>query len=92
MPIIVATAQAGSTEATIEEFPVTLIEKSKVVDTNGAGDSFVGGFLSQYYQGKDIATCIDAGIFLSREVVATGFSQSTCHQHATLPRARLHFW
>ena len=29
-----------------EEYPVVLLDQDKVVDTNGAGDSFVGGFLS----------------------------------------------
>jgi sugar/nucleoside kinase (ribokinase family) len=31
------------------------------VDTNGAGDAFVGGFLSQLVAGKDVAECCRAG-------------------------------
>lgn len=33
----------------------------KVVDTTAAGDSFVGGFLSQYAQGADIGAALVAG-------------------------------
>ena len=39
------------------------------MDTNGAGDSFVGAFLAQIYLNKDIKTAVQAGIALSREVV-----------------------
>jgi adenosine kinase len=47
------------------EFEIPAIEKDLIVDTNGAGDSFVGGFLSQIVQGKDLETAIKAGIWLS---------------------------
>jgi len=40
-----------------------------LVDTNGAGDSFVGAFMAQLYLGKDIDTCMKAGVYLSGEVV-----------------------
>lgn len=29
-------------------YPVPPIEKEKIIDTNGAGDAFVGGFLAGY--------------------------------------------
>ncbi|KAK8838355.1 hypothetical protein M9Y10_032980 [Tritrichomonas musculus] len=44
--------------------PLT-IEKSKIVDTNGAGDSFAGGFLAYYIQKAPLAKCIDAGHYSS---------------------------
>ena len=31
----------------IAKYPVTRVPADKLVDTNGAGDAFVGGFLSQ---------------------------------------------
>ena len=31
----------------VQSFPVTRVPEDKLVDTNGAGDAFVGGFLSQ---------------------------------------------
>jgi adenosine kinase len=43
-PVVLA-YQRGE-ETVVEEIPIPQIEKDKIVDTNGAGDSFVGGFLS----------------------------------------------
>lgn len=74
LPTIVAYHDLLSGEYKIKEYPIEPIEASKIVDTNGAGDSFVGGFLSQLYQGKGLDRCIEAGIYLSREVV----QQSGC--------------
>lgn len=53
----------------IEEFAVEPLEKSKIVDTNGAGDAFVGGFLSQYVKGKSIADAVRAGHYAARVVI-----------------------
>ena len=38
------------------------------MDTNGAGDAFVGGFLSQLFVGNSIEQAIDCGIYLSQEI------------------------
>jgi adenosine kinase len=54
---------------TVKEFPVPVIEEDKILDTNGAGDSFVGGFLSQLVQGKDLDKCVDCGIWVSELVI-----------------------
>lgn len=37
------------------------VEASKIVDTNGAGDSFVGGFLAMIAQGKSLEEACQAG-------------------------------
>lgn len=37
------------------------IDKSKIVDTNGAGDSFVGAFLAAIVQGKSVVEAVQAG-------------------------------
>jgi len=50
-------------------FPVPKIPKDQIVDTNGAGDSFVGGFLSQYVQGKPLEVCVKAGHYCASEVI-----------------------
>ena len=42
--------------------------------TIGAGDAFVGGFLSQLVKGKEIADCVRAGHYASRVVI----QQSGC--------------
>ncbi|XP_044591803.1 adenosine kinase 2 isoform X3 [Cotesia glomerata] len=54
---------------TIQEFPATSLPEEKVVDTNGAGDAFVGGFIAQYAQGKSIETCIKCGIWAATVIV-----------------------
>jgi adenosine kinase len=43
----------------VQVFPVT--KADKLVDTNGAGDAFVAGFLSQLLLGKDLVDCVNAG-------------------------------
>lgn len=50
---------AGQSEPV--EIPVEKIAKEKIVDLNGAGDAFVGGFISQYVSGKKIEECVNAG-------------------------------
>jgi adenosine kinase len=45
----------------VTKFPVIAIPKEKLVDTNAAGDSSVGGFLLQLVLGKDIPECVRAG-------------------------------
>eukprot|EP00013_Stygamoeba_regulata_P024515 CAMPEP_0177649154 /NCGR_PEP_ID=MMETSP0447-20121125/11218_1 /TAXON_ID=0 /ORGANISM="Stygamoeba regulata, Strain BSH-02190019" /LENGTH=351 /DNA_ID=CAMNT_0019151859 /DNA_START=81 /DNA_END=1137 /DNA_ORIENTATION=- len=51
--------------------PVPKLDASLIVDTNGAGDSFVGGFLSQYVQGAAIPRCIDAGHYAAQVTIQT---------------------
>jgi adenosine kinase len=48
---------------------VPKIPKEQIVDTNGAGDSFVGGFLAAYTKGHSVVDCVKAGISLSGIVV-----------------------
>ena len=38
-----------------------IVECDKVVDTMGAGDSYIAGFLSAYHDGDDILTCMHKG-------------------------------
>jgi adenosine kinase len=37
------------------------IPSSEIIDSNGAGDAFVGGFISQLVRGRDLETCVRAG-------------------------------
>ncbi|CAI4219234.1 unnamed protein product [Parascedosporium putredinis] len=53
-------------EDTIREIPVHAIEKDKIVDTNGAGDAFAGGFLAGLVEGKPLETAVDMGQWLAR--------------------------
>ncbi|XP_054804238.1 adenosine kinase 2-like [Prosopis cineraria] len=50
-------------------FPVTPLPKEKLVDTNGAGDAFVGGFLSQLVLGKPIEECVRAGCYAANVII-----------------------
>jgi len=68
-PTIVATGRPGQ-EATVELIPVAPIDVSTIVDTNGAGDSFVGGFFSQLaLNADDITTAVNKGNELAGKVI-----------------------
>lgn len=54
---------------TIREFPVLELKESEIVDTNGAGDAFVGGFLAQLIQGKAYEECIRCGTAAARAII-----------------------
>ena len=58
----------------IAKFPVTTVRVEKLVDTNGAGDAFVGGFLSQLVAGKSVDECVRAGSYAGGVIV----QQSGC--------------
>ncbi|XWS66871.1 hypothetical protein CRYUN_Cryun05aG0238200 [Craigia yunnanensis] len=62
-PVVVAE------DGKVKQFPVILLPKEKLVDTNGAGDAFVGGFLSQLVQGKPIDACVKAGCYASNVII-----------------------
>jgi adenosine kinase len=47
-------------EFIFQNFP-KFIEQKNIVDFNGAGDSFLGGFLSQLIQGKNMNECCKIG-------------------------------
>lgn len=42
-------------------FPVTPIASELIVDTNGAGDAFAGGFLGAYVAGKSLDESVEVG-------------------------------
>ena len=48
---------------------MTPIDNAKIVDTNGAGDCFVGGFLSRLKLGQDISECVRAGHYCAGVVI-----------------------
>jgi adenosine kinase len=49
--------------------PVKPLDKSLIVDTNGAGDAFVGGFLAGLSLGYPIEKCVSAGQYSACEVI-----------------------
>ncbi|KFM60217.1 Adenosine kinase, partial [Stegodyphus mimosarum] len=66
-----------ATDGKITKYPATYVKAEEIVDTNGAGDAFVGGFLAQYIMKKPLDVCIRCGIYAATEVI----KQSGC----TLP-------
>lgn len=67
-PVIVV-QQLDGKQVDIKEFPCEPIPNAEMVDTNGAGDSFAGGFLSQYIQKAPIEHCIKVGQYAAREII-----------------------
>jgi len=53
----------------ITSFPVPLLPKEKLVDTNGAGDAFVGGFLAKLAAGKGLKDCVEGGNYAARQII-----------------------
>ncbi|KAJ8923027.1 hypothetical protein NQ315_001575 [Exocentrus adspersus] len=53
----------------ITEFPVIRLPVEKMVDTNGAGDAFVGGFLAQYIQNQDLDVCVRCAIWTAAQII-----------------------
>ncbi|GAA6050048.1 hypothetical protein JCM3770_001932 [Rhodotorula araucariae] len=69
--VVVITQGASSTVAAstsselvtggLQTFPVAALAADKIVDTNGAGDAFAGGFLGARALGKTVADAVEAG-------------------------------
>jgi adenosine kinase len=45
----------------VAEYPIIKLEKEQLVDTNGAGDAYVGGFLAKLVQNCSMDVCARAG-------------------------------
>jgi len=56
-------------EGRIQSFKPIKCKPEEIVDTNGAGDSFVGGFLSRYVQNKPLEECIAAAHYCACECI-----------------------
>ncbi|KAK3634294.1 adenosine kinase [Elasticomyces elasticus] len=52
-------------EDSVKTFPVHAIDKNEIVDTNGAGDAFAGGFFAGVAKGEALETCVDMGQWLA---------------------------
>ncbi|CAD8207274.1 unnamed protein product [Paramecium octaurelia] len=57
---------------------VQLVDVSKIVDTNSAGDSFCGGFIAELLNGPDLVKCAKAGNYSA--------SQTIQHEGSTIPK------
>ncbi|RPA87247.1 Ribokinase-like protein [Ascobolus immersus RN42] len=62
-PTVVVTATSG--EPTVQTYPVRVLAANEVVDTNGAGDAFAGGFIGALVAGKSVDEAVDVGQWLA---------------------------
>jgi len=68
-----------STAGTTTEYPIAHCTKEEIVDTNGAGDAWVGGFLAGLVKGKSILECTKAGAYSAKTIIG----RSGCTYPAT---------
>ncbi|XP_051152334.1 adenosine kinase 2-like [Andrographis paniculata] len=62
-PVVVAE------DGKVKLFPLAPLPKEKLVDTNGAGDAFVGGFLSEMVVEKEVEVCVRAGCYAANVII-----------------------
>ena len=53
----------------VHEFPVEPVDSALIKDTNGYGDCFVGGFLSQLVRGRHTVGCLGCGWLAAAAVI-----------------------
>lgn len=53
----------------LTEYETPKVPKEEIVDVNGAGDGFVGGFLSQFVNGEDTKTCVAYGNYAAQYII-----------------------
>jgi len=53
----------------VTQHPIIKLPKEKLVDTNGAGDAFVGGFLAALSKGLSVDACCSAGAYSASVIV-----------------------
>jgi len=61
-------------DGAITKYEAIVVPEEEIIDTNGAGDAFAGGFLAQYVQDQPLDVCIKCGIYAGAEVI----KQSGC--------------
>lgn len=74
-PTVVITQGKDATivakDGAVTKYDVPAVDASEIVDTNGAGDAFVGGFLAAFIKGQDTAACCAAGNFAASTIIRT---------------------
>lgn len=53
----------------VHEFAPVVCPESEIVDLNGAGDAFAGGFMAAVYLNKSVEDCVRAGHYCAWEVI-----------------------
>jgi len=79
--IVVITQGSDSTivvrDGKVTKFDVPKVPAEEIVDVNGAGDAFLGGFLSQMALGKPLEDSVRAGHYAARVIL--GVSGTVLH-------------
>ena len=82
--VVVITQGADATvvaqDGAVRALPVDKVDAATIVDTNGAGDAFVGGFLAFLAKGAPVDECVRAGHFAAGHVI----TQSGCKFNSEL--------
>jgi adenosine kinase len=68
-----------ATGGKIVAVPVDPLPASSIVDTNGAGDAFVGGFLAYLAKGASLADCTQAGHWAAGHVIQRSGAKFDIH-------------
>ena len=63
----------------VTKYDVPALAKELIVDANGAGDAFVGGFLAQLARGKDIADCVKTAHYAARTILQVSGTALPAH-------------
>lgn len=53
----------------VERFSVPKIDSKEVIDTTGAGDAFVAGFMAGFVKKKSIHECINEGCWMAGQII-----------------------
>mmetsp|Transcript_44614 Transcript_44614/g.71711 ORF Transcript_44614/g.71711 Transcript_44614/m.71711 type:complete len:377 (+) Transcript_44614:133-1263(+) len=69
-----------------ERYQVPTLDYKKIVDTNGAGDAFVGGFLSQLIEGYPTEICVKAGHFAAQTIIQTSGTDLSHNNQSYFPK------
>jgi len=59
----------------LHSFPVAPIDKNLIVDSNGAGDAFLGGFLAGLMLDKPLEECVRAAMYAARYIMQVSGTQ-----------------
>lgn len=74
----------------VRTYNVPKIPEAEMVDFNGAGDAFVGGFLARIANGETIQDGVAAGLWSARKVIAASgcaYPESCTYDHAAQLKA-----
>ncbi|KAK9479613.1 Ribokinase-like protein [Lipomyces japonicus] len=66
---IIVTANESGTATSVKEYAIRQIADEDLVDTNGAGDSFAGGFIGALVSGKTVDEAVEYGHWLASYTV-----------------------